>query len=89
MEIYIKFFSFIKFETGLDEITIQVDDGGTINDLVIQLGREYGDKLTRFLKAKDRDKIISLFVRDNKILRSDEGLNDGDKLKIMPSVGGG
>ncbi len=89
MQIHIRFFSFIKFETGLDEIDLQVDDGGTVDDLINQLEHEYGDSLLRFIKVKELNKVISLFVRNNKILRRDEPLFDGDELKIMPSVGGG
>lgn len=89
MQIKIRFFSYIKFETGLDSIEIQVKDGGTVDDLIDSLDNEYGDDLIRFIKAKDLDKILSLFVRENKILKRDETLLDGDELKVMPSVAGG
>ncbi len=89
MQINIKFYSFIKFETGLDEITVEINDGGTIEDLIVQLEREYGDDLIRFIKLKDLNKVVALFVRDNTIIRGTEQLHDRDNIKIMPSVGGG
>jgi len=89
MQINIKFYSFIKFETGLDEVVVDINEAGTIEDLIVQLEREYGDDLIRFIRLKDLNKIVALFVRDNNIIRGDEQLFDGDNIKIMPSVGGG
>jgi len=89
IRINIKFFSFIKFETGLEEIQSDIADGGTVMDLIQKLDEEHGESLTRFIKHKTRDKVISLFVRNNKILKLDDPLYDNDEIKIMPAVGGG
>lgn len=89
MEIRIRFLSFIKSQTGLTDVTVQLNSSATVNDLVKELEALYGERLTRYIRAKDRDKLIAMFVRDSTILKSNSALADGDELKIMPAVGGG
>lgn len=89
MQVQVRFYSFIRFKTGLDEVTVELDEGDTLENLIQQLKIDHGGNLVRYLKAEDRNKLLALFVRNHQILKPDAVLVDGDKLKIMPAISGG
>ncbi len=89
MQVQIRFYSFIRFKTGLEEIVVNLQEGGTLQDLIDRLEIEYRDELLRYLKAPDCNKLFALFIKENAILKQDAMLPDGDELRVIPAVGGG
>ncbi len=85
----ITFFSFIKFETGLDEIQVSLLDKATIADLVQELRREYGQRLSKFLYHEEKEAHIALFMMNNQMCPPEYVLSDSDDIKILPTVAGG
>jgi MoaD family protein len=83
------FFSYIKFETGLDSLEVSVEDEATISDLIDTLESKYGEKLMRFIKNRDKNKYISIFIIDNKRCEPSQALSSGDVVMVMPTVAGG
>ncbi len=89
MDVKVVFFSIIKFDSGLDEVQIRLAEESTISDLVDKLDETYGDNLMRFIKKKDLDIVIALFLVDNKMRDLDYILKNDDEVLVMPSVAGG
>jgi len=89
INVIVSFYSYIKFETGLDEIGVTLEDNATLNDLIDSLEAEFGEKLMRFIKNRKKNKYISLFVINNRRCELSTILNDEDRVMIMPSVAGG
>ena len=89
IKVTVNFFSYIKFETGLNSIEVSLEDSATISDLIDSLESEYGEKLMRFIKNRERNKYISLFIINNKRCEASQFLNEADEVLIMPTVAGG
>ena len=89
INVTVNFFSYIKFETGLDKISVRLEQNATIEDLIVALELEYGENLIRFIKNREKDKFISLFIIDNRQCDPQQPLNDNDTVLIMPTVAGG
>ncbi len=89
IDIKVTFLSYIKFETGLDEVQVSLGENATIQDLVENLHASHGDRLTRFIISKQTGNYVSLFMRDNQLCDSAEKLNHGDSVIVMPMAAGG
>ena len=89
INIKVTFLSYIKFETGLDEVQVSLDEKATIQDLVDNLHASHGDRLTRFIISKQTGNYLSLFMKDNQLCDSTEKLIDGDSITVMPMAAGG
>ncbi|NQU65645.1 MAG: MoaD/ThiS family protein [SAR324 cluster bacterium] len=89
MEIRVKFLSYIKFETGLDEVQVSMANNSAIADLVESLRAAYGEQLARFMFHQETGKFTCLFMRDNQIVDPSEKLQHGDSLIVMPLFAGG
>ena len=89
IKVTVNFFSYIKFETGLDSIDVSLKDGATLNDLIDSLESTYGNNLMRFIKNREKNKYISLFIIENKHCDPSQALNNKDVLLVLPTVAGG
>lgn len=86
--IYVK----VKIEnsTNLEELKlkrgweVELSEGSTMEDLLVELG------LTRLIEEVGSvSSLVMMFKNKKAVQKSDENLEDGDKLKIMPLVSGG
>ncbi len=85
-------FSF-KHELGEDYRTLEIRDGTTVRDAMAELGRRYPAVEGRLFdeEGKIRRNINALINGGNARFRQrfDTVLRDGDRLTILPPVGGG
>jgi len=89
IQVTIKFFSFIKFESGLDSVQIDLKENGTITDLFNKLTDEYGEDLMKYIRNKDTNRLHALFMIKGRISQPDDILHDQDEIKVMPAIAGG
>lgn len=82
-------FSFIKFESGLDSVQIDLKENATITDLVNKLTDEYGEDLMKYIRNKDTNRLHALFMNKGRISQPDDILHDQDEIKVMPAIAGG
>jgi|GEM_PF-2365043 len=89
IDIKVTFLSYIKLETGLDEVLVSLDEHSTIQDLVENLHASHGDRLTRFIISKETGNYVSLFMKDNQLCDPTEILHHQDNVTVMPMAAGG
>lgn len=89
IDVSVRFLSYIRDETGLDEVQVSLAEGSTVKELIENLRSNYGDQLIHFLIHKESGKSICLFMKDNQIVDLTEKLQHRDNIVVMPSVGGG
>lgn len=95
MKITVEFLSLPKITKITGGKTVTLDfRGGTIADLINEIGVRYGEEVRRFLLDDSGKLDMTLKVLLNKkewIKREhiDKSLNDGDVVTIMMLVGGG
>lgn len=80
----------IENSTNLEELKLKRDgevelsDGSTMEDLLVELG------LKRLIEEVGSvSSLVMMFKNKKAVQRTDENLEDGDKLKIMPLASGG
>jgi len=84
-----------SFKRELDEAyrTLELPDGATVRDAMVELGRRYAPIAQRLFDEDDaiRRNINALINGGNVQFREwfDTVLSDGDRLTILPPVGGG
>ncbi len=89
INVTIKFYSYIKFETGLDTIQISLPENTTLQNLLEELEKKYGDSLMKYLIHQGKKKPIALFIIENQMCEISHLLHDGDVIKAMPTIAGG
>ncbi len=85
----VEFFSYIKFESGLDQILVNLKDQSTISDLFAAMGKSHGNDLMKHILNTDEKTPIALVLLDQNRCDADTLLNDGDIVRIMPFLSGG
>ena len=78
MEIILKFSSLLKILTRVDQDTMDVDEGTTIDQLTQILDQKY--KSLRFNKEKTK------FLIDNKFVEGDKVLEEGDEISVFQTL---
>lgn len=78
MEITLKFSSLLKILTRIDQDTLDVDEGTTIDQLTQILDQKY--KSLRFNKEKTK------FLIDNKFVDGDKVLEEGDEISVFQTL---
>ncbi|KXB07217.1 hypothetical protein AKJ54_00530 [candidate division MSBL1 archaeon SCGC-AAA382K21] len=80
----------IENSTNLEELKLERDwevelsDGSTMEDLLVELG------LKRLIEEDGSvSSLVMMFKNKKAVQKTDENLEDGDKLKIMPLASGG
>ena len=80
IKIKVKCFSQVKYSLGVDELTIEIEDGTSVSDL---------EKIVRE-KALGKLDGVTLRIAINRKYTSDNViLNDGDEIAFIPPVQGG
>lgn len=81
MHITVRFFAILKDRAGVGETSLELPTGSTVGDAVVLLVKQ-------FPKIECDVKRIALAV-NRAYEKSDEVLNDGDELALIPPVSGG
>lgn len=92
--IKIFFLSLLEDITGVNEITLNIEQNSTIKDVLKLLTSEFGKefKITLFENPDTLSKyiIISLNGRDIRSLKNlESSLHDGDEVALLPAIAGG
>jgi MoaD family protein len=94
VKVNMKFSAMIKNITDTDVAAVDVD-GETVNDLLATLIRKYGAQFEKRVIDEKTGKLrrfVNVFVngRDIRNLQGpDTKLNDGDEVRLIPTVAGG
>ena len=90
----VSYFSNVRALTGESESTLELPDRSSVHDLLIIVAARYGDELREYLLNDERGLhphvVVILNGRGVGVLDGlDTALNDGDRVTILPSIGGG
>lgn len=94
VKVNMKFSAMIKNITGTDAAAVDIN-GETVNDLLAALIRQYGAQFEKRVIDEKTGKLrrfVNIFVngRDIRNLHGpDTKLNDGDEVRLIPTVAGG
>ena len=94
MRVTIKFFTALREIAGKKEEVFEFSRGTTIKELLKHLSENYGQAFKEYIyNEKGRVKSHLEFLINGKSITTLKGfetkLNDGDKIAIIPPVGGG
>ena len=90
----VKYFSNVRVLTGESGLTLELPDGSSVRDLLIIVAARYGDELSEYLFTDEgglhSHVVVILNGRGAGVLEGlDTTLNDGDRVAILPTIGGG
>ena len=89
IRVQVNFFSNVRALTGEPGSTLELPEGSSVRDLLIIVAARYGDELREYLFT-DEGGLDSLNGRGVGVLDGlDTTLNDGDRVAILPTIGGG
>ena len=80
IKIKVKCFSQVKYSLGVDELTIEIEDGTSVSDL---------EKIVREKALGKLDGVTLRTAINRKYTSDNEILNDGDEIAFIPPVQGG
>ena len=94
MKITVKFFTVLREITGKKEEKLEFSNSITINELLDYLSQKYGRQLTEYIyDTSGKPRGYLQFLVNGKSITTLEGfrtqLKEGDKVAIIPPVGGG
>lgn len=94
MRITVKFFTILREIVGKKEEELEFSKGTTVKELLKHLSENYGQAFKEYIFDKrGRAKGHLEFLVNGKSITTLKGfqtkLNDGDKIAIIPPVGGG
>lgn len=94
IRVEVSYFSNVRALTGESGSTLEVPEGSSVHDLLIIVAARYGDELREYLFTDDEGLnshvVVILNGRGVGVLDGlDSALNDGDRVAILPSIGGG
>ena len=90
----VSFFSNVRALTGESGLTLELPDRSSVHDLLIIVAARYGDELREYLFTDEgglhAHVVVILNGRGVGVLDGlGTTLNDGDRVAILPSIGGG
>jgi MoaD family protein len=88
MKVEVKLFSYLRELAGEKIISVKLDDGATIEKLLERLIDSYGLEFEKEVFTKERELKVSIAV-NNKGMRINELLKDGDIISILSAIGAG
>ena len=80
IKIKVKCFSQVKYSLGVDELTIEIEDGTSVSDL---------EKIVREKALGKLDGVTLRTAINRKYISDNTMLNDGDEIAFIPPVQGG
>lgn len=94
MRVAVKFFTTLREITGKREETIEARDGITVKEILKHLSEKHGREFVDYVyDTEGRAKSYLQFLVNGRSITTLEGfetrLMDGDKVAIIPPVGGG
>jgi len=94
IRVEVGYFSNVRALTGEPGSTLELPDGSYVRDLLIVVAAMYGDELREYLFTEDNmlhsHVVVILNGRGVGVLDGlNTALNDGDRVAILPSIGGG
>lgn len=94
IRVEVSYFSNVRALTGEYGSTLQLPDGSRVRDLLVAVGARYGEELWGYLFTDDNilqgHVAVILNGRGVGVLDGlDTALGDGDRVAILPSIGGG
>ncbi|MBS7642753.1 MAG: ubiquitin-like small modifier protein 1 [Candidatus Bathyarchaeia archaeon] len=92
MEVKVRLFARLREIAGSREVSIEVGDGSTVEDVVEKLSERFGGEFRRYLEENLREERLYLVLNGVGIDRSrasTTSVRDGDILAIIPPIGGG
>jgi molybdopterin synthase sulfur carrier subunit len=94
IRVEVNYFSNVRALTGEPGSTLELPEGSSVHDMLSIVAARYGDELREYLFT-DEDGlhphvVVILNGRGVGVLEGlDTTLNDGDRVAILPSIGGG
>jgi len=92
----VKYFTTLRELSGSAEEEINIENGGTLADLIKEVASKYGEEASNYLYHKGEDGKADpsiYFLINGTNARMLSGLNtklrDGDVVAIIPPIGGG
>ena len=94
IRVEVGYFSNVRALTGESGSTLELADGSAVSDLLIAVAARYGKELREYLFTEDNmlhsHVVVILNGRGVGVLDGLEtALSDGDRVAILPSIGGG
>ena len=94
IQVEVSYFSNVRALTGESGSTLELPDRSSVHDLLIIVAARYGDELREYLFTDEgglhSHVVVILNGRGVGVLDGlDSALNDGDRVAILPSIGGG
>ena len=91
--VVVRYYNIIRDVAGRQEESLSLTDGATTLDLLAFVSRAHGDKIQRFLLAKEGGKspYLSLFVNGKRVEGAavQQVLAEGDVIMLLPAIAGG
>jgi len=94
LEIELRYYAMVRDAAGKRAETLSLHEGATVKDLIDRLVGLYGEQLRGYLYDEDgRHLDYLMFSVNEQDMRSLDGydtvLMDGDRVLVMPPIGGG
>lgn len=95
VKVIVKYFAVIREIVGKREDDLEMDEGSTVQDLLLYLSRINGDKFKEYIYKVGTERLNEnlQFLVDGRSINTLNGiktkLHDGCKFIIIPPVGGG
>ncbi|MBC8498879.1 MoaD family protein [Candidatus Bathyarchaeota archaeon] len=94
IRIDVNYFSNVRALTGESGSTLELPERSSVRDLLIIVAARYGDELREYLFTDEgglhSHVVVILNGRGVGVLEGlDTALDDGDRVAILPSIGGG
>lgn len=94
INIKIKFISILADYTGVEELTLKVDEKSSIKDVIEKLAIKFGETFkTKILNSQNKLNKYIILILNDKDLRFFEGfdtfLQEDDEITFLPVIAGG
>jgi len=94
LEVELRYYAMVRDAAGKSAETLSLHEGATVKDLIDRLVGLYGEQLRGYLYDDDGGLLdILMFSVNEQDIRSLNGydtvLRDGDRVLVMPPIGGG
>ncbi len=88
MKVSVKLFSILRLKTGLSQLTVELNDNATVEDLVVHLEDRLGDDFLQIVRKNDYKYGLALVVNGKKV-SNNIVLKEGDTVAFIGALSGG